>query len=101
MIEEYLTLEECASILKVSDRTLRRWINKGILPALKVEKTIRVLKSELDRLGKQIQSPKEEPSQERGDGNLRRLSTNTFNRIWDNEVDAETWDNWRPPDARS
>lgn len=101
MAEEYLTLEECASLLKVSDRTIRRWIEKGILPALKVEKTVRILRSELDRLGKQIQSPKEEPSRESEEGNLMELSASTFNRIWDNEIDAEIWDNWRPPDARS
>lgn len=95
MAQEYLTLEECASILKVSDRTIRRWINKGSLPALKIEKTIRVLKSDLDRLGREVLNPEKERR------NLSDLSANSFNRIWDNEVDAETWDDWRPPDAES
>ena len=95
MDEEYLTLEECASILKVSDRTIRRWINKGSLPALKIEKTIRVLKSDLDRLGKDVKNPEKESR------NPSDLSANTFNRIWDNEVDAETWDNWSGTDTNS
>ena len=101
MTEEYLTIEECSSLLKVSDRTIRRWIEKGIIPALKVEKTVRILKSELDRLGKTFPSQKEKNSEEFEEGKFSNLSEKTFNRIWDNDTDAEIWDNWRPPNAKS
>jgi len=46
------------------------------------------------------QNLKEKLSQEVEDRNLRELPAKAFNRVWDNEVDAETWDNWRPPDDR-
>lgn len=37
-----LTIEEVAKLLKVTDRTVRRWIDDGKLKALKIGGVIRV-----------------------------------------------------------
>ena len=38
----YFTIEETASTLKVSERTVRRWIARGVLPGRKIARTVRV-----------------------------------------------------------
>lgn len=45
---ELLTVEQVAKYLKVSEQTIFSWINKGILPAVKIEKTIRINRTDLD-----------------------------------------------------
>ena len=38
----YLTIEETANTLRVSERTVRRWIARGVLTSRKIERTVRV-----------------------------------------------------------
>lgn len=37
------TIEEAAGFYKVSTRTIRRWVDKGLVRHIKIEKTVRVL----------------------------------------------------------
>ena len=41
-VKQYLTIEETANTLRVSERTVRRWIASGFLPGRKIAKTVRV-----------------------------------------------------------
>ena len=47
MKDEYLTIKEVAQLLKVSTRTIKRWIDKDILPATKIESTVRINKLDI------------------------------------------------------
>lgn len=38
----YLTVEETASTLRVSERTVRRWVASGILASRKIARTVRI-----------------------------------------------------------
>ncbi|HEY7677228.1 MAG TPA: helix-turn-helix domain-containing protein [Candidatus Methylomirabilis sp.] len=42
MSKPYLTIEETAVTLRVSERTVRRWIARGIVAARKIAGTVRV-----------------------------------------------------------
>lgn len=45
--ERVYTVTEVSKKLKVSDSTVRKWIKKGLLKAVQVEKQYRVLESDL------------------------------------------------------
>src|SRR4051812_16910853 len=45
----YLTVDECADLLRVSERTIRELINRGVLPSLRVGTRIRVKRADIDR----------------------------------------------------
>ena len=38
----YLTIEEAAGTLRVSERTVRRWIASGVLASRKIARTVRI-----------------------------------------------------------
>ncbi len=46
--DELFTVEEVAQQLKVSKRTILRWIDADILVAIKLEKEYRIAKSDLE-----------------------------------------------------
>ncbi len=46
--DELLTVEEVADQLRVNKRTILRWINSGLLVAIKLEKEYRVAKSDFE-----------------------------------------------------
>ncbi len=48
--DEFLTVAEIASILKLNQQTVRNWIDQGSLPALRVGRRVRVLRRDLDQL---------------------------------------------------
>jgi len=48
--KKYLTVSDFAKALDVSASTVRNWINSGKLEAIQIERTIRIPKSELDRV---------------------------------------------------
>jgi excisionase family DNA binding protein len=49
--DEYLTVAEIASELKLNQQTIRNWIDQGSLRAVRVgPRRVRVLRSELDRM---------------------------------------------------
>ena len=51
--EEYLTTKEVATMLRVSDQTIRSYVKKGMIPAIKFgtsrRSTVRIPKSGLDK----------------------------------------------------
>ena len=49
---EYLTTQEVANLLKVKEITVRRWILRGWLPAIRFGKVFRIKKNDLEKYGK-------------------------------------------------
>ena len=47
--DEYLTVDEIAQQLKYSDKAIYSWIKKGVLPATKFPRGVRVRRVDLDR----------------------------------------------------
>jgi excisionase family DNA binding protein len=56
MSTTFLTIQETAQKLKVSTRTVRRWIKQGDLPAFKIGKTVRILEKDITLLPSNFQS---------------------------------------------
>jgi excisionase family DNA binding protein len=48
--EEYLTVAEVAANLKLNQQTVRNWIDRGELPALRVGRRVRIKRSDYERL---------------------------------------------------
>ncbi len=46
--DEWLSPKECAAIVGVNERTIRRWVSAGYIPGFKQGRTIRVKRSLLD-----------------------------------------------------
>lgn len=44
------TIEETATLFKVSSRTIRRWIREGALKSIKIRGTVRITDEEIDRI---------------------------------------------------
>lgn len=50
MPDEVLTIKEAASLLRVSDDTIRRMIDEGKLPAFKVRGNWRIKREEIEKI---------------------------------------------------
>ena len=50
-MEKYLTTKEVSNILSVQEVTVRRWIKKGKLPAIRFGREFRVKKGDLEKYG--------------------------------------------------
>ncbi len=49
-MDEFLTVAEVASILKLNQQTVRNWIDAGQLPAVRVgQRRVRIKRSDFDR----------------------------------------------------
>ncbi len=48
--ETFLTVAEVAGMLKLNQQTVRNWIEQGSLPALRVGRRVRIMRSDLDRV---------------------------------------------------
>ena len=48
-MDEYLSTRHIAKMLDINIITVRRWIKKGLLPAIRLERTMRVKKSDLEK----------------------------------------------------
>ena len=59
-MNEYLTTEEIAELLKVNIVTVRRWIKGKKLPAMYIEKSYRVKKTDFEKFLKDREGTKEE-----------------------------------------
>lgn len=53
--DEFLTVAEVASLLKLNPQTIRNWIDAGRLPAVRIGRRVRVLRRDLDQLLEQSQ----------------------------------------------
>lgn len=47
---EFLTVAEVAEMLKLNQQTVRNWIDQGSLPALRVGRRVRILRSDLEHM---------------------------------------------------
>lgn len=90
----YLTIEETAATLRVSERTIRRWIARGIVAARKIAGTVRVPREAIVKGKiKSTRPRKGRPAQGRM-SLVSALSDEAFSRTWDNPGDA-VYDRWR------
>ena len=48
--EEFLTVAEVATLLKLNQQTVRNWIDQGSLPAVRVGRRVRIRRSDLERV---------------------------------------------------
>jgi excisionase family DNA binding protein len=48
--DDYLTVAEIATILKLNQQTVRNWIDAGKLPAIHIGRRVRIRRSDFDRL---------------------------------------------------
>lgn len=48
-MDEFLTTKEIAKLLKVNIITIRRWIDKKLLPSYKLGKEFRIKKNDFDK----------------------------------------------------
>ena len=60
MKKEFYTIYEVAEMLRVSDRTIRKHIERGILRALKVGTVYRIMKEDLDDYFDRIKTARKE-----------------------------------------
>lgn len=81
------TPKETAAILKISERTVRRWIAEGRLPARRYGRQLRIAEESLLAFGTPT-----EPAE--GDETMAQLAASSFVADWDNEMDA-IYDDWR------
>ncbi len=51
-MDKYFSTNEIASLFKVREITVRRWINRGWLQAIKIGKMYRVREQDLKKFGK-------------------------------------------------
>jgi excisionase family DNA binding protein len=77
MSVEYITPGQAAELLRVNERTVRRWIREGKLSARRFGRLLRIPKSDLE-----AQIP---PSW---------ASESAFKEDWDNPLDAD-YDKWQ------
>jgi excisionase family DNA binding protein len=48
--DSFLTVAEVAGILKLNQQTVRNWIDRGSLPAVRVGRRVRIRRSDFDRI---------------------------------------------------
>ena len=90
----YLTIEETAATLRVSERTVRRWIARGIVAARKIAGTVRVPREAIVEGQLNSGRPRKgRPARSRAPS-VAALSDEAFARTWDNPEDA-VYDRWR------
>jgi excisionase family DNA binding protein len=75
--EEFLTVAEVAEMLKLNQQTVRNWIDQGSLPALRVGRRVRILRSDLEQML--------EESYTAGSGSAGRESGPTAEDFWGGE----------------
>ena len=61
--DEFLTVADVATILRLNQMTVRNWIDQGYLPAFRVGRRIRILRSDLEQFleRSRTQAPAAEP----------------------------------------
>jgi excisionase family DNA binding protein len=75
MTDEFLTVADVAETLKLNQQTVRNWIDRGELPAIRIGRRVRIRRSDFDRLverGRIVPpaEPEQPPAQAFWDGSL-------------------------------
>jgi excisionase family DNA binding protein len=61
--EEFLTVAEVAGMPRLNQQTIRNWIDQGKLPAVRIGRRVRVLRSDFEQLvNAGYRSPEKQPS---------------------------------------
>ena len=81
----FYTPEEFAALVRVSERTVRRWIGEGKLKARRFGRQLRIPTEVLEDFGLAAS-----PNQER---DWAALAFEAFAKDWENEKDAQ-YDHW-------
>ena len=90
----FLTIREVAERLKVSQRTIRRWIDRGYLQAVKLGRTVRIDERALsDRIVSTSRTARPRSRAVEIDS-FSALADDAFARTWNNREDA-VYDRWR------
>jgi excisionase family DNA binding protein len=58
VVDEFLTVAEVAELLKLNQQTVRNWIDRGELAAIRVGRRVRIRREELERLLQNRYEPK-------------------------------------------
>ena len=90
----FLTIREVAERLKVSQRTVRRWIDQGYLHAIKLGRTVRIDEEILSGLILTNSNVVRHLSEAGETAPFSVLAEEAFARTWDNPADA-VYDHWR------
>lgn len=61
MTDDYLTVAEIATVLKLNQQTIRNWIDAGKLPALHLGRRVRVKRSDFEQLLREAELPNGAP----------------------------------------
>jgi excisionase family DNA binding protein len=56
--EEFLTVAEVAELLKINQQTVRNWIDRGELAAVRAGRRVRIRRSALDEVLTAVTNPK-------------------------------------------
>jgi excisionase family DNA binding protein len=92
--QAYLTIDETAATLRVSERTVRRWIAKGTLAVRKLGGTVRVSREALTAASVAVARPRRGRPPRTAVVEVSALSHDVFAKTWDNPGDA-VYDRWR------
>ncbi len=90
----FLSIRDVAERLKVSQRTIRRWIDQGYLEVIKIGRTVRIDEVKLMDLVRNSGKPARGPSIAREMESVSALAEEVFERTWNNPQDA-IYDHWR------
>ena len=95
MEARYLSIRDTARQLRVSDRTVRRWIARGTLRAIRLGRTIRIDARVLERFPKITPRSRTQGRSYQPEGAESSIvSEEVLWKTWDNPGDA-VYDNWR------
>lgn len=93
-VRSFLTIRDVAERLKVSQRTVRRWIDQGYLKVIKLGRTVRIDEENLSDLISTNLKVVRRSSEAREIAPFSALTEEAFARTWDNPADA-VYDHWR------
>ncbi|MDR2741915.1 MAG: helix-turn-helix domain-containing protein [Treponema sp.] len=80
-MEPYLTIRECAAVLRLSEQTIQRYVLNKEIPYLKIKKVIRFRPADIDRWAENGGILRAEKKDLGGSGRRTMTATgNTLNR---------------------
>lgn len=59
--DEFLTVAEVAKLLKINEQTVRNWIDRGELAAVRAGRRVRIRRSALDEVLQEVNTPRSAP----------------------------------------